>query len=95
MDREKWMYEARRNSREYIDGVQKFMEVALEDMRKNGDEHLVCPCMDCGNTRRRSEVEVRSHLFQRGFKRKYTNWYCHGEDLVDEELIVYPFRELM
>ena len=90
MDSQKWMYDARRNSKEYIDGVHEFMEFALKEMRKKGDEYLICPCMDCGNTRRRLEADVRSHLFRRGFKRNYTNWYCHGEGLVDEEVNSVP-----
>ena len=94
MDRKKWMYDAARNSKEYIEGVHEFMEFALEDMRKKSDEYLICPCVDCGNTKRRQEVDVRSHLFRRGFKRKYTNWYCHGEGLVVEEVNSAPVNSV-
>ena len=65
MDRQKWMYEARRTSKEYIDGVDEFMECALEDMRKKGAEQLLCPCVDCGNNKRHPNIEVKSHLIRR------------------------------
>ena len=81
MDRRTWMYKASRISKEYIDGVAEFMRIAEEDMRKKGDNYLICPCVDCKNTKRQSPAEVRSHLIERGFKRKYTNWYWHGEDI--------------
>ena len=85
MDRKKWMYEAREKGRlsEYIEGVSGFMEVAIEDMRNKGDEQLTCTCVDCRNNKRQPIDEVRSHLIRRGFKRKYTNWYCHGENVLD------------
>ena len=85
MDRKKWMYEAREKGRlsEYIEGVSGFMEVAIEDMRNKGDEQLTCPCVDCRNNKRQPIDEVRSHLIRRGFKRKYTNWYCHGENVIE------------
>ena len=45
---------------------------------------MICPCVDCGNNKLQPVEEVRCHLIRRGFKRKYTNWYWHGEDRVDE-----------
>ena len=69
MDRRTWMYKASRISKEYIDGVAEFMRIAEEDMRKKGDNYLICPCVDCKNTKRQSPAEVRSHLIERGFKK--------------------------
>ena len=83
MDRQHWMYKARRNSNEYISGVREFMEVAVEDMTRKGHKKIICPCVDCGNDKRQTVDEVKCHLIQRGFTRKYTNWYWHGEDRVD------------
>ena len=86
------MYEARKKGRlgEYIKGVSEFMKVAVEDMRKKGEDELLCPCVDCGNLKRHPVHEVQDHLVRRGFKRKYTNWYWHGEDIVDDEASSVP-----
>ena len=79
------MYKARRNSNEYLSGVREFMEVAVEDMTRKGHKKMICPCVDCGNDKRQTVDEVKCHLIQRGFTRKYTNWYWHGEDRVDDD----------
>ena len=84
MDRQHWMYETRRTSNEYLRGVREFMEVAVEDMTRKGVKKLICPCVDCGNNKLQPVEEVRCHLIMRGFKSKYTNWYWHGEDRVDD-----------
>ena len=69
------MYEARKKGRlgEYIKRVSELMKVAVEDMRKKGEDELLCPCVDCGNLKRHPVHEVQDHLVRRGFKRKYTN----------------------
>ena len=85
MDRQNWMYKARRTSNEYLSGVREFMEVAVEDMTRKGHKKMICPCVDCGNDKRQTVDEVKCHLIQRGFTRKYTNWYWHGEDRVDDD----------
>ena len=79
------MYKARRTSNEYISGVREFMKVAVENMTRKGERKLLCPCVDCGNNKRHTVEEVRCHLIRRGFRRKYTNWYWHGEDRVDDD----------
>ena len=85
MDRQHWMYKARRTSNEYISGVRELMEVAVEDMTRKRGKKLLCPCVDCGNNKRQPVDEVRCHLIRRGFKLNYTNWYWHGEDRVDDD----------
>ena len=75
------MYEPSRISTEYINGVNEFMKCALADMKKKCVERMLCPCLDCGNNKWQPSDEVRSHLIRRGFKKKYTTWYWHGEVL--------------
>ena len=90
MDRQNWMYKARRTSNEYLKGVSEFMKVAEENMISRGQEQMLCPCLDCGNNKNQPIDEVRSHLILRGFKENYTNWYWHGEDIVDDEASNVP-----
>ena len=47
---------------------------------------IICPCVDCGNDKRQTVDEVQCHLIRRGFTKKYTNWYWHGEDRVDDDV---------
>ena len=91
-DRQKWMYEARKKGRlgEYMKGVEEFMKVAVEDMRNNGENELLCPCVDCNNLKKHPVQDVQEHLIRRGFKRKYTNWYWHGEDIASVKASSVP-----
>ncbi|XP_019191067.1 PREDICTED: uncharacterized protein LOC109185582 [Ipomoea nil] len=81
MDRS-WMY-GKRNTHEYMLGVENFIKYAEENKSKNGEEFLVCPCYDCKNLRKfRSSEQVRSHLICRGFKKDYNRWIWHGESVL-------------
>ena len=48
MDRNSWMY-GRRNTSAYLLGVEEFINCAKENMRRRGDETILCPCSDCDN----------------------------------------------
>jgi hypothetical protein len=80
MDRNSWMYGIKRDTIEYLRGIDEFVKCAMEDMRLRGVRTLLCPCRDCQNLRRvRNIEEVRDHLICRGFKERYTHWKWHGE----------------
>ena len=78
------MYEIKRNTREYLDGVNDFIKVAEQDKTAKGEEDMLCPCKDCMNIRRHKKSEkIKGHLISRGFLPGYTRWIWHGEDLAE------------
>ncbi|XP_019156961.1 PREDICTED: uncharacterized protein LOC109153561 [Ipomoea nil] len=80
MDRS-WMYE-KRTTLKYMQGVQEFIQYAEKNKSKKTEEFIVCPCCDCKNLRGfRSSEQVKSHLIRRGFKKGYSRWVWHGENL--------------
>jgi DUF438 domain-containing protein len=75
------MYGIRRDTIEYFRGVEKFMDRAIEDMSRRGNQTIICPCRDCHNLRSFQNVEkIRVHLIRHGFKERYTQWVWHGEN---------------
>ena len=81
MDRASWMY-GRRDTSAYLLGVEEFIICAKEYMRRTGDVAILCPCVDCQNSKKSGDLaEVRDHLVRRGFKERYTRWVWHGERL--------------
>src|SRR3954463_6429616 len=75
MNRE-WMYGGRRTY-EYITGVNKYLEVAVEN-KENG--FMCCPCTMCGNTKSYSERQtLQIHLLYKDFMPHYNVWTKHGE----------------
>ena len=74
----------RRDTFEYVQGVQKFIECAREHMRVRDDRSIPCPCCDCQNVRREITVEaIKEHLITRGFVKGYNRWVMHGESKED------------
>ena len=72
-----WMYMADRHSKEFMDGVHEFIEVA-EKHKYGGFVH--CPCKFCKNERDYSSSRtIHSHLFNSGFMPNYYVWTKHGE----------------
>src|SRR5665811_96371 len=72
-----WMY-ADRRSKEYMQGVQSFLNVAKENKRPNG--FMCCPCRNCRNEKDYSSSQtLHIHLIQFGFMSGYNCWTKHGE----------------
>ena len=46
---------------------------------------IKCPCNDCNNRYRRTEVEVTRDLLWKGMTRDYTRWHLHGEGNSDKD----------
>ncbi|XP_019156997.1 PREDICTED: uncharacterized protein LOC109153602 isoform X2 [Ipomoea nil] len=81
MDRS-WMYE-KRTTLKYMQGVQEFIQYAEKNKSNKVEEFIVCPCCDCKNLRGfRTSEQVKSHLIRRGFKKGYSRWVWHGENLL-------------
>ena len=71
-----WMLKDRR-SNEYEEGVNEFLKFS----RDNGIDRnmMCCPCNQCGNLKKQSDVIVKEHLFVKGINTSYTKWVWHGE----------------
>ena len=76
MDRQ-WMYKADRRTKEFIDGLHYFLNVA-EANKQNS--FMCCPCLHCQNNKDySSRTTLHSHIFCHGFMPKYLCWTKHGE----------------
>ena len=68
-----------RMSPEYEDGVEQFLQFALERGRLNEEGKYYCPCINCLNGRRQLLDDIREHLLCDGIKKNYMTWIWHGE----------------
>jgi hypothetical protein len=73
------MYPDSRMCKEYIKGLCEFKSAAEEHMRKNGEDSMYCPCIDCENKKKKKSSQVHMHLLLRGFTKGYRCWIKHGE----------------
>jgi len=76
MDRD-WIKLKNRFSRDYIEGVSQFMEVAKRHVNDAGKTS--CPCRNCQNSMTQSLNVVEQHLFTYGISPLYSKWVYHGE----------------
>ena len=72
-----WIF-CNRLSTEYEDGVNNFLEFALQNNEK-GSTIMKCPCKKCQNFIFHELQDVKNHLFITGFDDSYLNWHWHGE----------------
>ncbi|KAL7260719.1 hypothetical protein ACSBR1_006394 [Camellia fascicularis] len=77
MDKSWMMITDRLKSKEYIQGVQSFMEFATKNLRPQ--DEIRCPCVDCLNGTKLPRHVVRLHLLRRGIACSYRTWVHHGE----------------
>ncbi|XP_014631515.1 uncharacterized protein [Glycine max] len=78
MDRS-WM-NASRITEEYENGVEEFLQFAQSKAEPMWGKFF-CPCVKCGNGRRQTIDDIRTHLICEGIIRSYTKWIWHGESL--------------
>jgi len=79
MAHREWMHDPTKQSKEYIKGVNEFLEFAFQNSKSN---KILCPCTNCANCLKGSRTSVREHLIdpRRGFVRGYRQWVFHGEE---------------
>jgi hypothetical protein len=71
------MYNADRRSKEFIDSLHYFLDVA-EANKRNG--FICCPCRDCQNKKDCSSSRtLHNHIFANSFMSNYICWTSHGE----------------
>lgn len=66
-----------RMSREYLNGIDKFLEFAYTG-RLDGSV-ISCPRRKCENRYNYPQAAPKEHLYSNGFLKKYKNWTNHGE----------------
>ncbi|XP_028098367.1 uncharacterized protein LOC114298062 [Camellia sinensis] len=77
MDKSWMMIQDRLKSKEYLEGVQSFIEFATKNL--GPQDEIRCPCVDCLNGTKFSRHVVRLHLIRRGITISYRTWVHHGE----------------
>ncbi|RVW61746.1 hypothetical protein CK203_065428 [Vitis vinifera] len=75
MDRS-WMSKDRM-SQEYEEGVEYFINFALEHCPNQSG--IRCPCMRCGNLIHHTPNKIREDMFFNGIDQSYHTWYWHKE----------------
>nr|XP_009621832.1 uncharacterized protein LOC104113387 [Nicotiana tomentosiformis] len=71
-----WM-NLRRETDEYIRGVNDFLDFAFE--RAAQGKEIMCPCIKCINRYWYYRNVVEDHLVVYGFVKGYSKWNFHGE----------------
>ncbi|XP_020962817.1 uncharacterized protein LOC107609485 [Arachis ipaensis] len=70
-----------RNTHEYKDGLNKFLDFAFEHRSLRGCQ-IKCPCPVCGFGKWQTREKVFEHLIVKPFPENYKVWYWHGEEAV-------------
>ncbi|KAL3616094.1 hypothetical protein CASFOL_040388 [Castilleja foliolosa] len=71
-----WMHE-RRFSKEYVNGVDDFIQFVESHMGKECD--VRCPCTRCLNLIIKDQISVKQHIMINGIDPGYDTWFYHGE----------------
>lgn len=66
-----------RNNQEYEDGLEKFLDFAFGNSKRNGV--ILCPCRECRLNISVDREVAKEHLIVMGFIRGYNQWIAHGE----------------
>ncbi|XP_060202613.1 uncharacterized protein LOC132631031 [Lycium barbarum] len=68
-----------RLSKEYLDGVENFLDHAFCEKRDGGT--IPCPCTECVLHYEVNRATAYDHLVVNGIIPSYDTWFCHGEYL--------------
>ena len=71
---------ASRITEKYKNGVEEFLKFAQSNAQTMWGKYF-CPCVKCGNGRRQTVDDIRTHLICEGIIHSYTKWIWHGESL--------------
>ncbi|XP_019241074.1 PREDICTED: uncharacterized protein LOC109221072 [Nicotiana attenuata] len=74
----RWMY-FDRVSKEYLDGVEDFLNHAFSEKQDGGK--IACPCTECVLLHQVNRATAYDHLVVNGIIPSYDTWSCHGESL--------------
>jgi len=68
-----------RLSAAYEEGVEQFLQFALERSQPDENEKFFRLCINCLNDRRQKVDDIWEHLLCDGIKKNYMIWIWHGE----------------
>ena len=91
-----WMYTGRRNRDEISEEwMQKTTEFVDQAFARESQDHVLCPCNYCGNSRPQMRQTMVSHLCKHGFCPDYDVWVYHGETgQVREDVVRQRIEEM-
>ena len=72
-----WITNRRRNSDEFWNGLQAFIQMAKNHVNASGEVRY--PCVQCVNILNQNLVVVEAHIHIYGFLQRYVKWTYHGE----------------
>ena len=76
-----WMYERKFSTGElnldFIDGLDKFINFAVQHPSRMDGSKIRCPCARCDNKNFLYTDTVKEHLVRRGFTKNYYDWRFH------------------
>jgi hypothetical protein len=72
-----WIHLRNRNSPEFVNGLNNFIEIAKNHVDSRGKAY--CPCRLCYNGRRQDMDTIKAHVRNKGFLESYELWNYHGE----------------
>ncbi|KAL3834256.1 hypothetical protein ACJIZ3_008992 [Penstemon smallii] len=72
-----WIHKSRL-SKEYEDGLNRFLDMAFDNVSLSGK--ILCPCKNCKNGKWLNREISKEHLIVDGFLKGYTHWVLHRED---------------
>jgi hypothetical protein len=77
-----WMYrQPQEDLKNFLSGVNGFLNQAEVDMRNSVVQVMLCPCIECLNQKKFAQREIiLHHLVTHGFTKNYTCWNKQGEE---------------
>ena len=69
-----------RLSKEYKEGVDRFLDHAVEVA--DDPNHINCPCIICGNLNKLNRAKIKNHLYQNGVDETIKSGYGMGRNYI-------------
>ena len=82
MDIDKSWIAKPRNTTEYLNGLEKFLDFAFANSSIR--DAIKCPCSKCGFQKWYKRDVIRDHLICKPFPRNYEIWNFHGETIAQQ-----------
>jgi len=88
MDLDKSWIDLPRNTQQYMDGLNKFLDFAFANKSVKGK--IICPCPKCNLNKWQTRGATYEHLILHPFPKGYTFWLLHGETNYVQHTISTP-----
>ena len=77
-----------RNTIQYMEGLNKFLDFAFD--KRSVEGRIICPCPRCKFNKWQSRDAVYDHLIVKPFPKGYTIWVRHGETSHADTIVETP-----